>query len=130
MLEIQQCSLANPEDPTNSTYIVCEDLGSGIWRRSDMHCPDQTIFYQDAGQCLDVCWTDETVEEMCRAISDECGTVDCNSVGCQSEKWEAESSCVEFHYCQLVRRIHAVSSQWDTFKSIISTHLVHTYKQS
>ena len=99
---IQQCSLANPEDPTNSTYIVCEDLGSGVWRRSDMQCPGQTIFYQDVGQCLDVCWTDETVDEMCRAISDECGTVDCDSVGCQSEKWEAESSCVEFHYCKLV----------------------------
>ena len=63
-----QCSLANPADPTNTTYIVCEDLGSGIWKRSDMQCPANTIFYQDVETCLDVCWTDETINEMCRAI--------------------------------------------------------------
>ena len=114
-----QCWLANPDDPTNSTYIVCEHIAGDIWKRSDMDCPKHTIFYEDVGDCLDVCWTDETIVEMCGAISDECGTVDCNSVGCQSEKWEAESSCVEFHYCQLVR-IHAVSSQWDGYSILTS----------
>lgn len=66
----QQCSFANPEDPTNSTYIVCEALGSGIWSRSDMQCPGETIFYDDIGVCHDVCWTDETINEMCLAVEE------------------------------------------------------------
>ena len=60
--------MGNPEDPTNSTFIVCEALGSGIWKRSDMQCPERTIFYEELGECLDVCWTDETINEMCRAV--------------------------------------------------------------
>ena len=68
-----QCWLANPDDPTNSTYIVCEHvgndfLGNDLWRRSDMDCPQNTIFYEEIGNCLDVCWTDETINEMCRAV--------------------------------------------------------------
>ena len=68
-----QCWLANPDDPTNSTYIVCEHISYDVWRRSDMDCPENTIFYEEAGDCLDVCWTDETVNEMCRAV--EQGTI-------------------------------------------------------
>ena len=33
-----------------------------------MQCPEHTIFYEELGECLDVCWTDETINEMCRAV--------------------------------------------------------------
>ena len=90
--------MANPNDPSGSTYISCSEEGAGTLQE----CPWDTYFYEEMGFCDFDCWRDQNTDVTCMQLGLAPGS-DLNGEGpfFSEPQEDPEDDCHKYIQCVL-----------------------------
>lgn len=99
-------NIANPDDPTNRTFIKCIDDGKDGWSGALWTCPDDTFFSEVFGnKCWWYCYEDE--KAYCGGPDTFC---DEDTYDCYGRRYQREDDCHNVEFCYTNAK--SLSFQW------------------